>query len=244
MPARSHSFGGVLRRALDLACQVISCVNLDLIKSRLVIALLVLVAGGWAQTARTKTPLETTDSDANRWSFTAAAYGYVAPNEDSYFNPIVTADHRSLHLEARYNYEDQRTGSLWAGYNFRVGRKLVFQATPMLGAVFGNTAGVAPGYEMSLFYKRLWLYSEGEYVFDFKTKTGNFFYDWNELDFAVTNWFYAGLAEQRTLAFQTALDTRRGLAAGFSRKKMYFTVYFFNIGGRDPTVVLGLGARF
>jgi len=209
---------------------------------RAMIALVLLAPASWAQTVARTAPPETTNP--NQWSFTAFAYGYIAPNEDSYFNPIVQADHRWLHLEARYNYEDQQTGSLWGGYSFRVGRKLALQATPMLGAVVGNTAGIAPGYEVSLTYKRLWLYSEGEYVFDLKTKAGDFFYDWNELDLTLTKWLYAGLAEQRTLAFRTPLDTRRGFSVGFSYKKITFPLYFFNIGSSDRTVVLGIGGRF
>ena len=50
----------------------------------------------------------------------------------------------SQHLEARYNYEAQRTGSLWAGYNFSVGKKVKLDATPMVGGVFGNVNAVAP----------------------------------------------------------------------------------------------------
>ena len=36
----------------------------------------------------------------------------------------------------------------------------------MLGGVFGETTGVAPGYKGSLSWWKLELYSEGEYVFD------------------------------------------------------------------------------
>jgi hypothetical protein len=71
-------------------------------------------------------------------------------------DPIFTADRNErLHLEARYNYENLETGSLWMGYDFSVGHKLVLNATPMLGGVFGRSAGIAPGYEISLTYKRL-----------------------------------------------------------------------------------------
>jgi len=48
---------------------------------------------------------------------------------------------------------------LWVRYNFSVGHKLVFDATPMIGGVFGNTTGVAPGNEASLSYKRMVLAS-------------------------------------------------------------------------------------
>ena len=36
----------------------------------------------------------------------------------------------------------------------------------MIGGVFGDTTGIAPGYKGSLSWWKLELYSEGEYVFD------------------------------------------------------------------------------
>jgi len=147
-------------------------------------------------------------------------------------------------LEARYNYESQRTGSLWGGYNLSVGHKIVFDATPMFGIVFGSTPGVAPGYEMSLTYKRIELSSQGEYLIDTKSNTGNFLYSWNELVYSPTDWFHAGLVAQRTRAYQTPLDVQRGLSAGFAYRKLDFTTHVLNFGWTEPTVILALGFKF
>ena len=76
--------------------------------------------------------------------------------------PTFTADRDWLHLEARYNYEALDTGSAWVGYNFSGGETVTWELTPMLGAVFGATDGIAPGYKGSLGWKKLELYSEGE----------------------------------------------------------------------------------
>ena len=84
------------------------------------------------------------------WSFSAAAATYIVPNDQEYVQPTFTADHDWLHLEARYNYENLETGSVWVGYNLSGGEKLEWELTPMLGGVFGNTTGIAPGYEGSL----------------------------------------------------------------------------------------------
>jgi hypothetical protein len=81
-------------------------------------------------------------SASSSWSFFLTADGYVVPHSEFFVSPTVAADRQWLHLEARYNYENQRTGSLWLGYNFSVGHTLVFEATPMIGGVFGNTTGV------------------------------------------------------------------------------------------------------
>ena len=49
----------------------------------------------------------------------------------------------------------RRTGSVWVGYNFSAGKKLVLNVTPMIGGVFGRTTGVGPGCELSLSYWKL-----------------------------------------------------------------------------------------
>ena len=188
--------------------------------------------------------VQTEESDDNTWSFAAAGYGYIVPHEESYFSPTFRADRKWAHLEARYNYEDHRTGSLWLGYNVTFGEKLVLEATPMVGGIFGNTTGVAPGYLFTLSYKKISLYSEGEFVVDTKNSDSNFFYNWNELAYAPTDWVRFGLASQRTRVYQTPLDVQRGFFAGFTYKRVDFTTYIFNAGWTDPTVVLAMGFKF
>jgi len=202
-----------------------------------------LVGHALAQTTDS-TPTGSADAAAHPWEFSFSTYTYIVPNDQSYLSPTLTADREWLHLEARYNYENQETGSLWIGYNLSVGQKLVLDATPMIGGVFGNTTGIAPGYEVSLTYKRFELSTQGEYVYDTKNRAGSFFYNWNELTYSLTDWFRAGLVSQRTRAYHTDLDVQRGLLVGVSYKKVDFTTYIFNAGWTDPTVVLGLGFKF
>jgi hypothetical protein len=205
--------------------------------------LVLLLGHGLAQTANGSTSA-TDDATAKRWSFSLSTFGYLVPHDQSYGSPVVTADHRWLHLEARYNYEAQETGSLWAGYNLSVGDRLVFEATPMLGAVFGNTTGIAPGCKLALSYKKIELSTESEYVYDPSDSKNSFFYTWNELVYSPTDWFHAGLAAQRTRAYHTPLDVQRGFSVGFSHKSLDFTTFVFNAGWTDPTVVLFLGFTF
>jgi len=205
--------------------------------------LVLLLGHGLAQTTNGSTS-DSDDATAKQWLFSLSAFGYLVPHDQSYGSPIFTADHRWLHLEARYNYEGQETGSLWAGYNLSVGDRLVFEATPMLGAVFGNTTGIAPGCELALSYKKVELSTESEYVYDPSDSKNSFFYSWNELVYSPTDWFHAGLVAQRTRAYHTPLDVQRGFSVGFSHKNLDFTTYVFNAGWTDPTVVLALSFTF
>src|SRR5262249_22997052 len=77
------------------------------------------------------------------WGYAVSVYGYDVPSQD-YVNANVTADRGHLHLEARYQYESIDTGSIWAGANFSAGESWTFDATMMLGVVFGDLDGVAP----------------------------------------------------------------------------------------------------
>jgi hypothetical protein len=178
------------------------------------------------------------------WAYSLTVDGYVVPHGQSYVDPVFTADREWLHLEARYNYEDLRTGSLWAGYNFSVGKKLVLNVTPMIGGVFGRTTGIAPDCEMSLTYKQVEFSMSNEYVFDTSNHSGSFYYSWPQLTYSPLDWFRVGLVAEHTKALHTSLEVQRGFLVGFSHKKWEFTTYVFNPGLADPTTVLEVGVSF
>ena len=186
----------------------------------------------------------TSDSTAESWTFSLTVDGYLIPNQQGYASPILTADHKSLHLEARYNDENLRTGSLWLGYNFSAGENVVFEITPVIGGLIGRSTGIAPGFEASLTYKKFELSVSNEYVFDTGSKSGNFYYAWPQLTYSPLEWLKVGIVAQHLKAFQTPLDTQRGFLVGISHHKFEFTTYVFNAGFTDPTVVLEAGYRF
>jgi hypothetical protein len=198
-----------------------------------------------ATSALAQTVPASPDSGAGEpWEFGLTLDGYLVPNQDGYASPTFAADRGWLHIEARYNYEDLRTGSLWAGYNFSAGKKLVFSVTPMIGGVFGRTNGVAPGCETSLTYKKVEISVSNEYVFNTGSKSSNFYYAWPQLTYSPLDWLRIGLVAQRTKAYHTSLDMQRGFLVDISHKKLDFTTYVFNAGWTTPTVVLEAAFKF
>jgi hypothetical protein len=179
----------------------------------------------------------------NTWAFTLITDGYIIPDEDGFANPNFTADHGWLHLEARYNSEDLRTGSAWIGYNFTAGKKLILNVTPIIGGVFGRTNGVAPGCEASLTYKKVQASISNEFVFA-TDKSGSFYYNWPQVTYSPVNWLQLGFVAQRTRTYKTSLDTQPGFLVGLSHKNMEVTSYVFDLGLAAPTVVLELGFSF
>ena len=177
------------------------------------------------------------------WEFSASVYGYDVPESEDYWNPGMTADHGRLHLEARYNYEAIGATSLWAGANFSAGETWVFEATAMFGGVFGDLEGIAPGYRLSLTHSWFELNSEGEYFFDKHGHEGNYLYTWTEAAGYPVDWFRAGLAIQRTRAYESDLGIQRGAFVGFSYLSWDLAGYVFNPFD-DPTYVLAVRVSF
>jgi len=184
--------------------------------------------------------------EAAEWEFNASLYGYFPPDDRHYAQPTVIADHGALHLEGRYNYEAYKTGSAWVGWNFGFGEEDKFRldATLMVGGIFGDTRGVAPGLELTATYGRFELYSESEYVVDSAGRGDSFFYNWAQLGYSPLDWLTVGLASQRTRAYQTSLGVQRGVYIGFTYKDWKLTTYVFNPGWETPTVVSSLAVTF
>lgn len=182
------------------------------------------------------------DAD-ERWSVSASVAIYGLPDESNYAQPTVTADRGVLHLEGRYNYEALRTASLWAGYAMRGGRRVEWELTPMVGAVFGATDGIAPGYVASVSWWKVDAYIEGEYVFA-TTSEDSFAYHWSEAAIAPVAWLRAGLVTQRTRAFATDRNIQRGPFVNATFERIDAAVYVFIAERGRPTFVLSLAVDF
>jgi len=206
------------------------------------LAAVVLAAPLSAQETKAEAPAD--QAAPPPWESSASVYAYFVPHDIDYASETIIAEREGLHLEARYNYEDQSTASLWMGRKFEFGESLKGEVTPMIGFVFGHTNGIAPGYHFTLDYKKLELYSEGEYLFDADVHSDSFFYTWSELTYRPLDWLQAGLVTQRTRAYQTPLNIQRGLLLRASYKSWAFGVYIFDFGWTDPTVVTSVTLEF
>ena len=191
-----------------------------------------------------KEAISAEDEAAAEWSFSAATYVYQVRDDRNYAQPTFAVDRDWLHLEARYNYEDLETGSLWIGYNLAGGEKVTWDLTPMFGGVFGNTAAVAPAYKGSLQWSKLEFSSEGEFVLDVNDSSENFFYNWSELTFAPVEWWRIGLVTQRTRVYAADRDIQRGFLVGFSWRELDSAIYLFNPDDSKPHVVVAVTVGF
>lgn len=157
----------------------------------------------------------TDSTDAAAWEVHALGYGYITPSEGNYFVPVVTAEYDMLHLEARYNYEDFRTASLWVGSVFAWDGTVEGFVTPMVGVAFGRTTGIGPGLEAGVQWKMFEFYTEGQYFFDLGVRDNSFMYYWTEITATVLPWFEVGVVSQRTRVFHTNDEFVAGPFIGF-----------------------------
>ena len=178
------------------------------------------------------------------WQFNASLYQYIVPENPNFLVGVIMADQEMTHLEVRYNYEAYRSASFNYGVNFRVAGDATFNATPMIGVYFGQSAGVTFGYRLELEYKRFGLYSEGEYALPRLKTEQNYFYNWSELSYSATAWLRAGVVGQRTRIYDTGLDIQRGLLVGVMKGDLEVTAYVFNWGWTTPTWVFNAEYSF
>jgi hypothetical protein len=203
--------------------------------------------------AAVATPADRMDSPAanpsaatvaeHSWSTGLELYLYLQ-DDDDFLMPIVRADHGSLHLEGRFQYEDRHTGSAWVGWTFSTGDAVQLEVVPMAGAVVGQTNGLAPGLEATLSWKSLELYTEAEYVFDLEGSEGDFFYDWTELTWQALPWLSLGLSAQRTRLYQSDLEIDRGVFAAVATGAAELSAYAFNLDGDSPFAIVAVSLSF
>ena len=194
--------------------------------------------------AHAQTPAMPSAPATPTWDLSASLYNYFLPDDRDYLQPTIGADRGRVHLEARWNYEGRGVGSAWFGWNLSAGTHVTLDVTPMIGAVFGDTKGVAAGGHGALRWRGLEASSESEFVFDSAGREEWFFYNWSQLTLSPVDWFRFGLVTQRTRAYQSDRDIQRGFLVGFTIGGLDLTAHVFNPDDPSPTYVLNASMGF
>jgi hypothetical protein len=168
-------------------------------------------------------------------------YYYVKESQPLVMMPIAHFQTRNnWYTEARFNYEEMNTFSLYAGKIFSGGNKLSYTIIPILGGVMGEFKGGSLGLNLNVEFKQWYLSSQSQYTFSSQDKTNNFFYSWSEAGYEVWDWLYAGIALQHTTLHQTKTVLEPGIVVGFSVGKWSFPLYSFNPMGNNRSFLLGI----
>ncbi len=175
----------------------------------------------------------------SQWNHAIVASLYIWETHN-YILPVYSIDKDWLHMEARYNYENMNTFSAWFGYTISGGKNFQYSFIPMFGGVIGNSMGIAPGLELTLAFKGFQLYSELEYLFEFRSKEEDFFYQWTDFTYSPANWIWFGLSAQRTKHYQTDRKFQRGMLLGGGYKWFGLSGYLYDLSTDDPFIIVSL----
>lgn len=166
---------------------------------------------------------------------------YIGHNTPSTVVPrIYYQDYRGWYGEARYNYEEAQTFSIYGGRTFSRRKDLSFSITPVAGLVWGKLKGGSVGANLELDYGNLIFCSSSQYTFSPEDQRSDFFYVWSELGCQLTGNIYTGLALQQTRLLRTNWNWDPGLQIGFLINKWTFPLYIFDPMAGKRHFVLGV----
>lgn len=141
--------------------------------------------------------------------------------------------------QARYNYEEARTFSLFAGKAFKGKRVVFWSLTPMLGVSLGCFKGLSAALNIDLEYNDFFLSAQTQYSRSVKHDGDYFLYSWSEAGYQCLNWLYAGVSFQHTQSFSSDKLLEPGVLVGFTFKKFTLPVYAFNPLSRNSYFIIG-----
>jgi hypothetical protein len=177
-------------------------------------------------------------------SAAVTGYYYAMRDQPDFGVGVASFNRGSLHLEARYNYEAHNATSLFAGWRFTSGGDVVFEATPMVGTLFGSTRGIVPGLEASIAYHAFDAYVEAEYVHNLADGNASYYYAWTELGWKPAEWLRVGFAAQRTQTVDSGRDVQPGVFVQLTWGKTTFGVYGFNPDMASRYFIVSVGSQF
>ncbi len=181
---------------------------------------------------------------AHDWAFALTAYPTDVRDGDRFTSFIAAADHGSLHLEARHNYESMHTTSAFVGWTFAGEGEVSWSVRPLLGGAWGDVRAFVPGLQASVAVQRFDAYVEAEYVRDRRVHEDSYFYAWSELGFRAADWLRVGIAGQRTRLYDNSRDIQRGPFVQLTWQNLTVGGYWFNPGSQQQVFVGSIGVTF
>ncbi|MBS1513034.1 MAG: hypothetical protein JST86_19515 [Bacteroidetes bacterium] len=151
---------------------------------------------------------------------------------------------KGMYTELRYNYEAERTGSVYMGKSFSGKRKWEYAITPMAGIVMGNYNGFSLAANMDASCGKMFASMQTQYTINGKTADENFFFNWTEVAFQSTRWLYTGASMQQTKVYHAPLQQEYGLLVGFVFGKFTVPVYIFNPFNAARNCIVGINTAW
>jgi hypothetical protein len=169
-------------------------------------------------------------------------YHYAGKGQPYVFMPLASYQStRNWYAEARYNYEDMQTFSLYLGKSFTGEKSISYTFTPMVGASMGRFKGISAALNVDLELDQFFFSAQTQYSKATPRGKGSddFFYSWSEAGYQPLNWLYAGASFQQTYTeYERLLEP--GVLLGFSFNRFSIPVYGFDLFNNSRYFIIGL----
>jgi hypothetical protein len=168
-------------------------------------------------------------------------YSYLGTGQLHTLVPVMHYEsNNKWYAEARYNYDEYQTFSLYAGKTFSRQNMFSYAFTPVIGAMTGKLNGGSVGLNTELSYKKFNFSSQSQYTVSAENKNSNFFFSWSELYYQPLKWMYTGVTLQHTRIYKTDARLEPGVLIGFSFDQWSFPVYSFTPYAAERYFVVGI----
>ena len=156
---------------------------------------------------------------------TMAAYSYVDFTKST--TQLVfwaSYDHNKFSVEARYNYDWEKTISLYAGAALKH-NDWKFRLMQGITAGNGNTGLVIS--PLSIYNgKKIFIYNSPQVVFSIKN-IPTYFFHWGEIYYKPVDFFWFGLSDRIYFDNESAKDIAFGSQVSFAYKELFLNFYYW-----------------
>jgi hypothetical protein len=171
-------------------------------------------------------------------------YYYGGQPGGSLFVPKIFLECRNnWYTEVRYNYEAERTLSVFTGRSFSAGGDSGFFITPMLGLSAGGFRGISLATNAGMSWNNVFVSMESQYSIETVKGRNNFFFSWLESGYQFCRFLFGGVTLQY-LREEGLDEWHPGLLAGVEIGKLSVPFYVFNPGKTCSYFVLGVNYEF
>ena len=158
-------------------------------------------------------------------------YSYLSPKNGISWVPIVHFKAgNNWYVETRYNYEEEKTLSLYMGKIFcRTLKHISYSLTPMVGGMLGQFKGGSVALNASLEYKRFFLSVQPQFTAFSGERDRSYIFHWSEFGYELKPWLFAGVSMQETYYTKSKVNIiEPGVLLGVTLGKWILPFYLFS----------------
>jgi len=163
-------------------------------------------------------------------------------------NPEVTPQFwlktKKVYCEARYNYEDSNTLSLYFGKPIELSKKKDIELIPMIGGVIGISNGLSIAFSFQTETNNFTSSTQCNYFINKNSNSNNYLFDWSSITYKISKIIGVGGGLQITIPENNYAIIKSGPMASLSFNNFTIEMYGYNLWEKEKTFSIGLEYSF